>query len=86
MPVGRRWLVHRPSEVQPLANRARAKVDVPVNERLEGGRLEPSRPERLDHERKWFGHPDRVGDLQLATLREPSGDEILGDVACRIAR
>ena len=79
--VGRRLLVDRPVQVERLAERARAEVEVLVDQPrdLRAGDLLGA--ERLDHHRHRVRHADRVGHLHLAAVREARGHHVLGHVA-----
>ena len=41
-------------------------------------------PKVCDHQRDRVGDADRVGDLDLAAIREAGGDDVLGHVAGRV--
>ena len=84
--VGGGLLEDRPVQVEVLAEGAGAQVEVLADDPGQLGVGELAGPERLDHHRDRVGDADRVGDLDLAALGEPGGDDVLGHVAGRVGR
>src|SRR6058998_747815 len=86
VPVRRRRPVDRPQQVHVGDDRAGPKVEVASYQsqqlllRLAAG------AEGLDGDRRRVRAADRVGDLHLAPLRQPCGDEVLGHVAGGVGR
>ena len=74
--------VDRAAEVEVAQDRGRPEVEVLADELLDprhGRRCSVSK--RVDEDRERVRDADRVGDLDLAALGEPGGDDVLRDVA-----
>src|SRR4051794_16248227 len=79
--VGGGLLVDRPVQLELLAERAGAQVEVLVDELHDPAAADLLGPERLDVHADRVRDADRVGDLHFAAVGEPRGDHVLGDVA-----
>src|SRR3954451_22398906 len=82
--VRRRLLVDRTVQLEVLAERTRAQVEVLIDQLQDLRAADLLGPERLDHHRHRMRDADRVGDLDLAAVGETGGDHVRGAVARRI--
>src|SRR6202165_3891671 len=80
VPIGRRLLVDRATQLQLPDDLERAEVEVLLDQVLDFGHRHTLGPERLDENRHGLAHPDRVGDLDLAMARQPGGHDVLRDI------
>ena len=81
VPICSRLLVDRTVELQVLAKRAWAQVEVLADQLEDPGAADVFGAERLDHQRHGARHADRVGDLHLDAVGETGRDDVLGYVA-----
>ena len=79
--VGGGLAVDRAAEVEVAQDRGRPEVEHLADELLDQRLVDVVRPEGLDVDRERVGDADRVGNLDLAALGEPGGDDVLGHVA-----
>ena len=84
MAVGGGLAEDRPVQVEVPAECTGSQVELVLDQPRDLGVGELARAEGLDHQRDRLGYADRVGDLNLAALREAGGDDVLGDVAGRV--
>src|SRR5215469_2349919 len=84
MTISRRLLVDRPEQIQVANNGRRAQVEDlqhrilnPLNRRALGA-------EALNEQAHRLGLADCIGDLRLAAVGQPGGDDVLGDPAHRV--
>src|SRR3954454_418827 len=86
MAVGRRLAVDRAGEVEVADDRRRPEVEQLPHGLVDLLGIDRRCPERLDHERHGMRGADRIGDLQLAPLRQPGRNDVLRDVARHVRR
>src|SRR6201987_2793993 len=73
--VGGGLLVDGAVELQVVAKRAGAQVEVLCDQLQDPGPADLLRAERLHHDRNRMGDSDRVGDLELGPLGQAGGGE-----------
>ena len=84
MAVSRGLSVNGAMQSEVRAERGRPQVEV-LRDQLEyPGLGDAFGAERLDQQGQRAGDADRVGDLYLGPVGQPSGDDVLGDVAGRV--
>src|SRR6516225_3577536 len=84
MPVRGRGVVDGALELEVARDGVRREVERLAHALIELGPRELGRAERLDHHGHGLAHADRVGDLHLAAVGEPGGDDVLRDPARRV--
>ncbi len=82
--VGRGRLVHRVEQVEHLGDRVRAQVEVLADQLHDLLVADLAGAEGVDRDRGRLGHADGVGNLDLATLGEAGGDDVLRHVAAGV--
>src|SRR3954471_2235569 len=79
--VGRCVAVDRPGEVEVADDRRRPEVENLPDRLLDERGVDGRSAERVDHQRDRVRGADRVGDLELAPVRETGRNDVLRDVA-----
>src|SRR6266576_1933366 len=82
--VRRRLRVDRTAEIEVTEDRGGTQVEVLLHEVLDPAHGDRLGSERLDENGHRLRDPDRVRDLDLATLGKPGCDEVLRDVTRRV--
>src|SRR5215472_17168276 len=84
MAVARHLAIDRTPQIEALNDGAWTQVDVRLHEFADLPFFDAIRSEGVDVDRNGFGDADGIRDLDLATIGETGGDDILRGVACGI--
>src|SRR5690606_20941542 len=84
--VSRNLAVDRPAQGELRDDRGRAQVEYVCGNAGELFVGNDSRTKSVYPKRERARHADGVGDLDLASLRQPGGDDVLGDITPGVRR
>src|SRR5436309_1592327 len=84
MPVGGGLLVDGTAKVEVADDGGGSEVEEFPHGRQDPGRVGPLGPERIDVERDGMRDADRIRNLELDTLRQAGGDDVLRDVPSHV--
>ncbi len=86
VPVRRRLAVDRAEQIEPLDDAPRGHVDFLHDDLVQLGVGNPAGAEGVDMDGDRLGDADGIGDLDQALVGEAGGDQVLGEMPCRIRR
>ena len=84
MPVSGRLPVYGTAQVEPVDDRSRTQIERLCNDLRDLIFRNLCRTERFDRNVHRARDADGICDLHFATIRQPGGDDILCNVACRV--
>src|SRR5690606_31486058 len=80
------WRVDRLAQLEVVDDRRGAQVEYLADGALQSLIGHLAGAERVDRDRHRLGDANRVRDLDLAAIRQPGLDDVLGDPACCVCR